>query len=188
MLSEGDAAPDLELQGVHEAQTETYRLSDAVGEGRAVLLLFYPADFSPICTAELCSIRNAEWFEFTEGLSVWAVSGDSTYAHRAFGREYDLNFPLLTDQNGNASEAYGVLYDEWEGNHRVPKRSVFLVDGGQRIRYAWQSDDAYVQPDFSPVCAAVERLFSLDDGPDPVADCEVSYDSPLESPLEGPDE
>jgi peroxiredoxin len=181
MLSKGSRAPDFALPGVEDGQADTYSLGDAINHDQAVLLLFYPFDFSPVCTNELCAIRDAEWFQFTPGLEVWGVSGDSTHAHEAFVDEYGLNFPLLSDYHATTAAAYDVRYDQFEGHEGVPKRAVYLIDPGQTIRYAWATDDAYEKPDFVPVKAALDELSAIDDGlvPDGV-ELEVNYE---EDPL-----
>lgn len=163
MLTEGARAPDFELPGVQDGEVESFDLTDALADDRAVLLLFFPFDFSPVCTDELCAIRDARWFEFTAGLDVWGVSADSTYAHRAFKDEYDLNFPLLSDSQGTVASEFGVRYDEWEAHEGVPKRSVFLVSPDRTVEYAWATDHAYEKPDFVPVKGALDELAAIDE-------------------------
>lgn len=176
MVRVGDEAPDFTLPGHHDDAIETFGLSDATERGRCVLILFYPFDFSPVCTNELCAIRDAEWFELTPDLDVWGVSGDSTYSHRAFADEYGLNFPLLSDSHGRVADAYGVCYDEWEGHECVPKRAVFLVDTDRTVRYSWYTDDALEKPDFFPVKEALDNVTEDDEfGPSDV-DLSVEYD------------
>lgn len=177
MVGEGRKAPEFTLPGVTDGSFETYSLSEATDRGEAVLLLFYPFDFSPVCTNELCAIRNAEWFQFTPDLDVWAISGDSAYAHRAFADEYDLNFPLLSDSHGRVADAYDVCYREFEGHEGVPQRSVFLIDTDRTVRYAWQTDNAFEKPDFFPIKEALDRLAEERDdfGADDV-DLSVEYD------------
>ncbi|MDY6819661.1 MAG: redoxin domain-containing protein [Halobacteriales archaeon] len=162
MLTEGAKAPEFTLSGVYQGDRDGYSLGDETEAGNRILLLFYPADFSPVCTAELCAIREAEWFTLSDNLLVWAISGDSTYAHQAFAEEYYINYPLLTDHDGDVSEQYDVLYDEWEGNTRVPKRAVYLIDTDRTIRYAWATEDAYVEPEYPPILEALTELTDID--------------------------
>jgi peroxiredoxin len=164
MVAEGDSAPTFTLPGIADDTFDTFSLGDATDQGRAVLLLFYPFDFSPVCTNELCAIRDAEWFQFTPQLDVWAASGDSAYAHRAFAEEYSLNFPLLSDSHGSVASAYDVCYDEWENHESIPKRAVFLIDSTRTVRYAWSTDDALKKPDFFPVKDALDQLTEERDG------------------------
>ena len=156
MVLEGDTAPDFELPGVAAGAKSRYRLSEATGRGKYVLLIFYPADFSPVCTAEMCAIRDSEFFTFETDVEVWGVSGDSVYSHRAFGDQHDLTFPLLSDTERVVAEEYDNRYDEWEGQRLMTKRAVFLVDPNRKVRYFWQSDDAYAEPDLWPIKEAIE--------------------------------
>lgn len=177
MISEGQQAPTFELPAIADEGTTTLDLAEAVAKDRVVLLLFYPFDFSPVCTTELCALRDAEWFEFTPNLELWAISGDSTYAHRAFASEYGLSFPLLSDYDASTADKYDIQYDSWEGHAAVPKRAVFLIDRDQTIQYAWAADEAYLKPDFVPVKAALDELSTVDDTlvPDGI-DFQVDYD------------
>ncbi|MBX0325123.1 redoxin domain-containing protein [Halomicroarcula sp. F13] len=161
MIAEGQQAPQFELPAVIEKETTTLDLEVATSDGGAVLLLFYPFDFSPVCTTELCAIRDAEWFEFTPNLSVWAISGDSTYAHREFADEYDLTFPLLSDYHATTAEKFDIRYESWEDHECVPKRAVFLIDSDRTVQYSWAAEQAYTKPDFVPVKAALDRLSGL---------------------------
>lgn len=156
MVENGDVAPEFALPGFNSGGIGTFELSAAADQDKGVLLVFYPFDFSPVCTNELCAIRDCEWFQFTPDLDVWAISGDSVYAHRAFAEEYDLPFPLLSDSHGRVASAYDVCYEEWEDHESVPKRAVIFVDAKQTVQYVWQTDDAYEKPDFSPVKAAID--------------------------------
>jgi peroxiredoxin len=177
MINEGESASDFTLPGVADDSIEKFTLRSRLDQGQAVLLLFYPFDFSPVCTNELCAIRDAEWFQVTPALNVWAISGDSAYAHRAFADAYDLTFPLLSDSHGRVADAYDLCYDELKGHERVPKRAVVLIDADRTVRYVWQTDDAFEKPDFFPVKAAIDELAADRDGfgPDGI-DLSVEYD------------
>lgn len=177
MISEGEQAPTFELPGIEAGQSTTFSLETAIDNDTAVLLLFHPFDFSPVCTNELYAIRDAEWFQFTPGLHVWAVSGDSTYAHAAFAERYGLNFPRLSDYHATAAASYDVCYDELEGHEGVPKRAVFLIGPDQTITYGWSTDDAFEKPEFTPVKAALDELDTIDNDlvPNDV-ELDVDYD------------
>ena len=124
MLDTGDKAPLFELE---DDQGETFRLADHLGE--KVLLVFYPGDNTPVCTAQLCDYRDG--IEAFEGLGVRVVgiSADDGDSHRQFRAKHKLPFTLLSDPK---LEAAG-LYDS-KGMLGV-KRSVFLVDKKGVIRY-----------------------------------------------------
>ena len=95
--------------------------------------------------------------EFEEaGVAVYGVSRDSPYTHIAWSQVLDLNFPLLSDWNGQATEGFGVshTYRELEG---VSRRSAFLVDTDGTVRAAWAYEAAEV-PDFDELLAATREL------------------------------
>jgi peroxiredoxin len=158
MVEEGAVAPAFTLPGITDGTVRTFCLTDALNQGQAVLLLFYPFDFSPVCTNELCAIRDAQWFELAHDLDVWAISGDSVYSHRAFADAYDLNFAMLSDSDGNVADAFDVRYDSWENHANVPQRAVVLIDADGTIRYVWKTDNAFEKPDFFPVKDALDAL------------------------------
>ncbi len=167
MLTEGDRAPAFALSGIDRAgvgpdgepeyDIREFSLSELTDDGR-VLVAFYPGDFSPVCTEELCSLRNLASGIGQAG-SVVGVSRDSLFTHEAFAYEHDLRFPLLSDVDGEVCRAYDAVHDEPVEGRGVeaglPKRSLYVVDADRTVRYAWQTDDPYVEPDLDD---AVERL------------------------------
>jgi peroxiredoxin len=156
MLTAGETAPEFTLPGTTGGDVESYALADQVERG-PVVVAFYVFDFHPACTEEVCAIRDLSWFELFPGASVLAVSTDSAYSHAAFAREFDIDFPLLSDSDGSVAEAYGVCREDVGGHALAANRSVFVVDEG-RIGYAWAADDPREQPDWSGVKAALEAL------------------------------
>lgn len=177
----GDEAPDFELPGIHEEEQSDYRLSETTNQGKYVALFFYPFDFSPVCTNELCAIRDAAFFQFMPKVVPWGISGDSTYSHRVFNREYEFNFPLLADSNGSVSDAYHVQYDEWEGHREVPKRAIVLVDPKRRVRYRWTTEDALEAPKLFPFKEALDLIVEEDELEAELSDDEltVDYEDPV---------
>jgi peroxiredoxin len=103
-------------------------------------------------------LRDAEPRARAAGGQVIAIAVTSASAQRAFAAHVGVRFPLLSDWNREVSAAYGVQYDVWRGHQGVAKRSVFVVDRDQIIRYAWSTDDARVLPDFD---AAIDLLTTL---------------------------
>jgi peroxiredoxin len=137
----GDRAPRFTLPGTEGSEISQYSLADHTERGVAILL-FYPFDFSPVCTSELCEFRDAEFFEFTTDVGVLGISTDSVYAHREFITKYDLPFPLLSDNGGTVSANYGLRYDEYEQHEAVSQRALVVVDDAREIAYTWTADDA----------------------------------------------
>lgn len=152
MLEPGQIAPDFILPGVEGGVGDTYDLVGFVENHRATILLFYPADFVPTCTAELVAVQRAGWPD-RDDLAVVGISRDSIYAHVAYAEEYGLRFPLLSDFHGGAAERYGLLAESWEGHDAIPMRATVVVDGEWTVRAVETADPlAEVRP------APVERL------------------------------
>lgn len=121
----GDIAPDFVLRGVPSGE---YRLSDQ--RGRTVVLVFYPGDFTPVCTRQLASYaRSFEKFEQT-GALMWGVSVDDLDKHERFAKARELCFPLLSDPDGAVSRAYGAL-----GLLGRSRRSTLVVDPNGVVSY-----------------------------------------------------
>jgi thioredoxin-dependent peroxiredoxin len=125
----GDPAPDFSLPATGGA---TVSLSDH--RGHPVVLAFYPADDSPVCTTQLRSYDDdlAE-FERLDAV-VLGISPQSVESHERFAEKHGFRFPLLADADRAVGEAYGVV-----GPVGFYRRSVFVVDGSGVIRYAHRS-------------------------------------------------
>ena len=125
MIKINEKAPDFTLQS---DSGDSFRLSDH--EGEKILLVFYPGDNTPVCTAQLCEYRDGIE-EFSDlGVKVVGISSDDLESHREFRSKHDLPFLLLSDTDLSVAKLYdskGVL---------GMKRSVFLVDEQSIIRYA----------------------------------------------------
>lgn len=144
-MNASETSPEFTLPGTDGETIRSYSLEELT-EGVGAILIFYPFNFSPVCTDQLCTFRDAEWLTFTDGLEVVGISVDSVYSHKQFINEYDLQFPLLTDRLGEVAESYGFLKEEFEDHPRVPRRSIVAVDDSRRIRYTWVPDSQYEAP------------------------------------------
>ena len=103
---------------------------------------------------ELLRDRSAE-LEQT-GVRPFGISRDSAWSHIAWSQALDLNFPLLSDWNGEAMRAFGVE-SEFRGHAGVADRTAFLVDPDGTVRGAWRYDTAEV-PDFDELLRAAQAL------------------------------
>jgi glutaredoxin-dependent peroxiredoxin len=103
---------------------------------------------------ELLRDRSADFEQ--AGVRAMAASRDSPWSHVAWTQALDLNFPLLSDWNGEAIRGFGIARD-WRGMSDVAERAAFLVDGGGTVRGAWAYDDAEV-PDFDELISAARAL------------------------------
>lgn len=104
MIGVGDKAPDFTLPAQHG---ETVRLSGLLAEG-PVVLYFYPADFTPVCTAQACMVRDHHDRLRASGYRVVAISPQSVESHSRFAQRHDLPFALLADPEKSVIRAYGV--------------------------------------------------------------------------------
>jgi peroxiredoxin len=101
--------------------------------------------------------RRAEFDEV--GVRVVAVSRDSPYSHTAWREVLELNFPLLSDWNGEAVRAFGVAHTYRTGMRDVAERSAFLVDADGTVRGAWRYGTAEL-PDVDELLSAARDLSS----------------------------
>lgn len=85
---------------------KTHRLSDYAGQW--LVLYFYPKDDTPGCTTEACSFRDEYQYIQSQGAQVLGISKDSVASHLKFAQKYNLNFPLLSDPDGEVIKAYGA--------------------------------------------------------------------------------
>lgn len=161
MLTEGIVAPDFRLPGTPPSDDQDivseYSLREAITDG-PVLLNFYLFDFHPHCTENICDLHDLAWFDIHESVSVYGISTDKSFSHRAFAETEDLDVTLLSDSDGTVAEEYGVLYDEFGAHKRIAKRAVFIVDSEGIVRYAWRTEDPSVQPDWQAVRTRLREI------------------------------
>jgi peroxiredoxin len=132
ILGAGTPAPDFAL---NSAPDKTVRLSEL--RGRPVILVFYPADWSPVCGDQV-ALYNEILPEFREyGAEILGISVDGVWCHAAFARDRNLHFPLLADfePKGAVSRQYGA-YSEKGG---TSERALFVLDGQGIIRWSYLS-------------------------------------------------
>jgi peroxiredoxin Q/BCP len=119
-------APDFTLP---DGDATQWHLADH--RGKVVVLLFYPGDETPICTRQMCSVRD-RWEDYAAtGAEVVGISTDSVDSHKKFAEHHSLPLRLLSDRDGAVSQLYGA-------RSLVPgkvARSVFVIDGEGVLRY-----------------------------------------------------
>lgn len=104
-LGVGDIAPEFEAK---DEQGNTVRLADFKGKS-SVVLMFYPADNTPGCTAQMCAARDDYDKYQAAGIEVFGVNPGSEKAHKSFSEKHGLRTPLLLDDKGRVSKAYDAL-------------------------------------------------------------------------------
>jgi peroxiredoxin len=123
----GSEAPDFELQS---GGGDRVRLSDFRGR-KSVLLVFYPLDWSPVCSSQLPGLEadRARFDEF--GAQVLGISVDSRWSHDAFSKSLGIQFPLLSDLHREVSRRFGVLLER----ENYSQRAFFVIDRRGIVRY-----------------------------------------------------
>ncbi len=150
ILGAGTPAPDFAL---HATPDQVLRLSEL--RGQPVVLVFYPADWSPVCGDQV-ALYNEILPEFREhGAEILGISVDGVWCHAAFARDRNLHFPLLADfePKGGVARSYGA-YREEDG---TSERALFVLDGDGIIRWSYCSPIA-VNPGADGILEALEKL------------------------------
>jgi peroxiredoxin Q/BCP len=152
----GEPAPDFELPGTDGTPdgTRPYRLSAM--RGRPVVLVFYPADNSPVCTRQLTSYtREIDQFAAVDAL-VLGISPQDVDSHLGFAEAHGgFAFPLLADTEKEVGRTYGIL-----GPMGFYRRSVFVVDAEGVVRYAHRAAAGLTYRSTDEIVAAVRAATS----------------------------
>ena len=146
----GSKAPDFTLTN-QERQPVTL----SAQRGRPVVLAFFPAAFSSVCTKELCTFRDSLARLNRAQAQVFGISVDTFFTLKAFHDDQKLAFPLLSDFNKQAIRDYGVFNEDMIGLKGIAKRAVFVIDKDGIVRYREILDDARNEPDYDKVFEAL---------------------------------
>jgi thioredoxin-dependent peroxiredoxin len=151
MVDVGQPAPDFTLPGVQNGEKRDYTLSEF--RGRKVILAFYPGDFTPGCTRQMCSYRD-NYAELEEtGAQLLGISPQSVEKHDEWIQAKNFKFPLLADTDKLVIEQYGV------GAPIIGvRRSVFVIDAEGIVRFA---DKKLIGATFVPVDKLVPVLSGI---------------------------
>ncbi|WP_343688537.1 redoxin domain-containing protein [Chitinophaga sp.] len=143
----GTKAPAFSLN-----DTEKKKVTLEDFKGQNLVILFFPLAFTSVCTAELCSVRDSLATYNSLNTAVVGISVDSPFTLGKFKAEQNLNFPLLSDFNKEASQAYGAYYDNFVLDLKgVSKRAAFVVDKEGIVKYAQVLESAGDLPDFEAI-------------------------------------
>lgn len=150
MLKKGSIAPDFELKATPD---QNIKLKDFLGKN--VILAFYPADWSPVCSDQMALYNEMLKYFTKHDAQIFGVSVDSSWCHLAFQQDRKLHFPLLADfePKGEISKAYGV-YDEEAGES---KRALFVIDKKGKIAWSYLSPKG-INPGADGILDALEEL------------------------------
>ena len=133
-LNIGDPAPEFTLT---DQEDNTVNRSDF--KGKKLLVYFYPKADTPGCTKQACQIRDARTELAELGVAAVGISPDKPGAQKKFDGKYGLGFPLLSDPDHNAAQAYGAWGEKsmYGKKYEGIIRSSFLIDENGKILGAW---------------------------------------------------
>lgn len=144
----GSSAPDFTLR---DGESLEWRLSEH--RGKTVVLLFYPRDNTPVCTRQLCSVRD-HWSEYqATGAEIVGISSDPVESHKNFARKYSLPLRLLSDPDGKVSAQYGMK--SWVPGRAA--RGVVIIDKEGTIAYNKAQALSLFRPGDEDVLDAIEK-------------------------------
>ncbi|HEX8190537.1 MAG TPA: peroxiredoxin [Pyrinomonadaceae bacterium] len=144
-------APDFTLK---DGEGRDWRLSEQ--RGRVVVLLFYPGDETPVCTRQMCSVRD-NWGQYREtGAEVVGISTDSVESHRKFAERHSLPLRLLSDPDRRVAELYGAK--SWLPGRAA--RAVVVIDADGRVRHNRAQALSLFRPKDDEVLAAIREAQS----------------------------
>lgn len=147
-LKLNEPAPDFTLP---DGEGRNWRLTD--NRRKVVVLLFYPGDETPICTRQMCSVRD-RWPDYqATGAEVVGISTDSVESHQQFAVHHQLPLRLLSDPAGKVSELYGA-------RSLIPgkvARSVFVIDAEGKLRYQDVRPLGLIKPKDDAIISAIRE-------------------------------
>jgi peroxiredoxin Q/BCP len=132
MIKAGERAPEFTLP---DEAAKDRSLTELLNTG-AIVLYFYPADFTPGCTRQACVLRDIHTQIESAGLRVVGISPQSPQSHAKFKARYQLPFVLLSDEQKTVIKMYGVNGPLGLG----VRRATYLIDAGRRVRDAVLAD------------------------------------------------
>lgn len=145
-LTVGALAPDFTLPNEDNKPVTLSAL-----RGSPVVLAFFPAAFSSVCTKELCTFRDSMGALNKANAKVFGISVDTFFTLKAFQKDQGLTFSLLSDFNKEVIHKYDVVIPDLIGLKGVARRAVFVLDAEGAIRHAEVLADARNEPNYDAV-------------------------------------
>lgn len=133
-LKKGDSLPQFTLKDQHGNTFNSTSLA-----GKPCVIYFYPKDYTPGCTAEACSFRDAYEDFVKAGAEVVGISGDSVKMHQKFAKTYRLPFVLLSDENRKVAKLFGVQNNLFG---LLPGRETYVFDENGKVLMQFNSMNA----------------------------------------------
>ncbi|MBN8789264.1 MAG: redoxin domain-containing protein [Terrimonas sp.] len=153
-IAVGTKAPDFTL-----INTEKKEVSLKDFAGKTLVINFFPAAFTGVCTEQLCSNRDELSFYNNIGAAVVAVSVDLPFSLGIFKAQQNINFDLLSDFNKDMIKAYGMYLEDFVlGLKGVSKRGVVVVDKSGTVAYAEETANPGTQVNFAALKEALSSI------------------------------
>lgn len=150
----GQKAPDFTLL---DTNFKPRSLKEFIGS-QNVVLVFFPAAFSSVCTKEMCTFRDNMAKLNSLKANVIGISVDTPFTQKAFAEHNRLTFTLLSDFNKEVIKLYDIVLQNLMGLRELAKRAVFIIDKEGIVRYKWVSDDPRVEPNYNEIINELERI------------------------------
>lgn len=153
-LQKGDKAPNFTL---FNTDKQTVSLSELAGKN--VIIHFFPAAFTGVCTEQLCTMRDDINYYTKLNATVLGISVDSPFTLGKFKAEQNYNFDLLSDFNKNTIKDFGVYRENFVfGMNGVANRAAFVIDSEGVVQYAEVLENPGNLPDFIAIKTTLESL------------------------------
>ena len=153
MVNVGDDAPDFSLLDQNKNS-----VSGSQFRGQKVILVFFPAAFTGVCTTEMCTFEENISRLNDADVVVLGICVDARFSNAAFAEKNGLTFPILSDYTRSTVEAYGVALHDFAGmpGYTASERAVFIVDEEGDVMWKWVGENPGIEPDYDAVLAAVD--------------------------------
>src|SRR3954471_13319165 len=146
----GTQAPDFTL-----VDQDRQPVTLSAQRGKPVVLAFFPAAFSSVCTKEMCTFQESLARLDKVNAQVYGISVDTFFTLKAFQDQQKLTFPLLSDFNKQVIRDYGVFNEDMIGLKGIAKRATFVIDKDGVVQHAEVLDDARNEPNYGAVFKAL---------------------------------
>jgi len=121
-------------------------------EGKRVLLAFFPAAFTGVCTKEMCTFSDSMSKLSDFNAMIFGISADNVFANKFFAETNDIQFPLLSDVERKAINSFGVAIENFGApGFTASQRSIFIVEEDGTIGYVWIADNPGMEPIYSEI-------------------------------------
>jgi peroxiredoxin len=155
-ISTGSVAPDFTLKTKTENGLEDITLSSFAGKENLVLL-FFPAAFSGVCTQEMCDVSSG--LHSMPNAKVFGISTDTPFAQEAWAKANKIGVTLLSDFGRKVSVSYDVLFENFAGTGGDSSyRAAFVIDKGGVIQYSEVTENPGVMPNFEAIQTTLAKI------------------------------